>query len=152
MATPEELQRQVASFVRAFGLHQPERTACGQPMSTSEAHALDVLSERGPMRLTTLATELLLEKSTVSRLVASMTARGWVRSQEDSTDRRARLLRLTSAGGRAAARVAAARKEHFASVLAAIPRERRDHVIEVLEELGRASRSLKEGGSHAQTG
>ena len=152
MATPEELQQQLVSFVRAFGLHQPDRSACGQPISTSEAHALGVLAQRGGVRLTDLARELILEKSTVSRLVASMAGRGWVRIQEDANDRRARLIRLTAAGRRAAARLAAARSRHFEAILAAIVPERRDQVIEALEDLIRASRSLDRGEPDVQSG
>ncbi|MQA97184.1 MAG: MarR family transcriptional regulator, partial [Streptosporangiales bacterium] len=36
-ADPQELQQAVARFVRAFGLHQPDQTPCGQPIPTSEA-------------------------------------------------------------------------------------------------------------------
>lgn len=150
MATAEDLQRQLTDFVRAFGLHQPDRTACGQPISTSEAHALGVVAEVGAMRLSELAQELVLEKSTVSRLVASMAARGWIRTEHDATDRRARLISLTMSGRRAAARVAAARSRHFEGVLAAIAPDRRSQVIESLEELTRASRGVAKGEKDAE--
>ncbi len=34
------LQEQITAFIRAFGLHRPEQTPCGEPVSVAEAHAL----------------------------------------------------------------------------------------------------------------
>jgi DNA-binding MarR family transcriptional regulator len=149
-SSPEDLQRHLIDFVRAFGLHQPDTTACGQPISTSEAHALGVISDREGIRITDLAHELVLEKSTVSRLVRSMSDRGWVRSAGDAADRRARLLRLTASGRRAAARLASARATHFESVLGSIDPRRRDEVLGALAELTRAARFTRKGDSDAR--
>ena len=65
------------AFFRFFGLHKPDQTPCGQPVSVAEAHALMDL-EFGPMRQGELAVRLQLEKSTVSRLVRQMDAHGWI--------------------------------------------------------------------------
>lgn len=151
MDLSDDFQRQLVDFVRAFGLHQPDRTACGQPISTSEAHALSVLGNSGVLRVTELARALNLEKSTVSRLVSSMTQRGWIRSSSDAHDGRARLIGLTASGRRAAARLKAARASHLQAVLTAIDPARRDEVIDGLAELTRAARSIKEGGQHASS-
>lgn len=145
----EDFQRHLVDFVRAFGLHQPDRTACGQPISTSEAHALAVLGDTGPVRVTELARELNLEKSTVSRLVSSMAQRGWIKSATDAHDGRARLVGLTAAGRRAAARLKAARTDHLQGVLSAIDPTRRDDVINGLAELTRAARAIKQRGQRA---
>lgn len=152
MDAAREFQQQLTDFVRAFGLHQPDRTACGEPISTSEAHALGVLAEAGPKRVSELAHLLVLEKSTVSRIVASMAARSWIRTADDPADGRARLIGLTAHGRRAAARLASARGKHFGAVLAEIAPERRAHVIEALEELTRASRATMKGELNAHSG
>lgn len=39
----DALQDQIVGFIRAFGLHQPDRTPCGQPVPVSEAQALHEL-------------------------------------------------------------------------------------------------------------
>jgi hypothetical protein len=44
-----QLQAQMIAFVRAFGLHQGDRTPCGKPVSVAEAHALLELSQHGPL-------------------------------------------------------------------------------------------------------
>ena len=144
MADAVDLQRQLVEFVRAFGLHQPDRTACGQPISTSEAHALGVLADEAPLRISELAGRLILEKSTVSRLVSSLAEKGWIRTSPDPSDARARLIELSASGRRAAERLKAARNAHFESVLRAIAPGRRNAVIGGLAELTRAARSLDE--------
>ena len=40
-----ELARAMTALVRAFGLHRPEETPCGEPITVAEAHTLIDLSE-----------------------------------------------------------------------------------------------------------
>ncbi|HEY8544977.1 MAG TPA: MarR family transcriptional regulator, partial [Acidimicrobiales bacterium] len=88
----EALQRRLMTFVRAFGLHQPDRTPCGATVPVSEAHALAVLDEQGALPQGRLAGELGLTKSTVSRLVDQLERRGWARRQVGEGDGRQRLV------------------------------------------------------------
>jgi DNA-binding MarR family transcriptional regulator len=129
------LQGRITAFVRAFGLHQPDRTPCGTPVPTSEAHAVGELDRDGPLTQTTLAERLRLEKSTVSRLVAQLTGRGWVRRAEREGDGRLVWLELTPDGRRAAGELAVARAARFADLLRNIPAERRPAVIAALTTL-----------------
>lgn len=39
-------QEQMIGLMRAFGLHKPDQTPCGQPVAVAEAHALMVLTSR----------------------------------------------------------------------------------------------------------
>jgi DNA-binding MarR family transcriptional regulator len=104
-----DLQDSLVAFVRAFGLHQPETTPCGQPIPVSEAHALGELARAGTLGQLELGQRLNLQKSTVSRLVAQLLARGWVQREADQNDGRASLLRLTASGRQAATQLAEAR-------------------------------------------
>ena len=132
------LEEQMVAFVRAFGLHHPDETPCGQPMSTSEAHALSELAREAPLSQNGLAGLLRLDKSTVSRLVTRMVERGWVRREPDPGDGRAARLILTSHGAEAAGRLQAARSEKFRALLDAIPEERRASLLETLTTLTEA--------------
>ena len=137
------LQERVVAFIRAFGLHRPDETPCGKPISVSEAHALMELSRDAVVSQSELAARLGLEKSTVSRLVSQLAARGWVMRERDPGDGRALRLTLSEAGHRAAAALAAARREKFACVLERIPADERetvDRALEVLVEAMRGSR------------
>ncbi|GAA3446641.1 hypothetical protein Pve01_40010 [Planomonospora venezuelensis] len=128
----------MARFVRAFGLHQPDQTPCGQPVPTSEAHALGELARGGALRQSLLAHRLRLEKSTTSRLVTQLINRGWAERAPAPDDGRGVLVRLTPHGAEAAARLAAARAERFSAVLDRIPEGERADVLRALTVLTEA--------------
>lgn len=133
------LEQRLVSFVRAFGLHQPETTPCGQPMSVSEAHALAELHRHSSLGQKDLGALLRLEKSTVSRLVAKLDRRGWVQRAGSPTDARAVVLGLTPAGRRVATQLAGAREDRLARLLDAIPAGDRPLVLAALEILSDAA-------------
>lgn len=135
--TDLELQERMVALIRAFGLHKPDETPCGKPVSVAEAHALMELSRAGTLVQKELASRLTLEKSTVSRLVGMLEGRGWVERFRSRRDGRAMELKLTEAGMKTAGEIAEARRAKFARVLAAIPEEERESVLEsmrILEE------------------
>ena len=133
-----QLQARLIAFVRAFGLLRPDATPCGQPLSVSEAHALLELSRDAGLSQATLGERLRLEKSTVSRLVTQLQGRGWAERARDPTDRRAMQLHLTTSGRRIADQVAAARADHYATLLERIPPGERESVLHALEVLVQA--------------
>ena len=135
MSDEHRLQWQVAAFVRAFGLHQPDVTPCGQPVSVSAAHALMELEMGGPMSQRALAGRLRLEKSSVSRLVDQLVRRGWVVRDQAPETRRSVALALTDQGREAAGRVARARANRFAGILEKIPEAEREGVFRALDRL-----------------
>jgi DNA-binding MarR family transcriptional regulator len=137
-----DLQERMIALIRAFGLHKPDETPCGRPVSVAEAHALMELSRAETLVQKELASRLRLEKSTVSRLVGMLEGRGWVERSRSPRDRRAVELRLTDAGKRTAENIAGARRAKFDRVLQAIPEEERESVLEsmrILEEAMRES-------------
>ncbi|MEV4764908.1 MarR family transcriptional regulator [Micromonospora chokoriensis] len=133
------LQARITAFVRAFGLHQPDRTPCGTPVPASEAHAIGELDRDGPLTQSVLGERLRLEKSTVSRLVSQLTARGWVQRADGEGDARLVWLELTSDGRRAAGELAVARAARFADLLRSIPAAQRPGVIAALTTLVEAA-------------
>ncbi len=126
-------------FVRNLGLHQPDRTPCGQPLPVSEAHALTEIARDGELRQVELARRLRLEKSTVSRLVANLVGRSWVRRHAADDDGRGVLLELTGAGSAAAARLADARRARLGEVLDRLPETERGAVVRALALLAEAT-------------
>jgi DNA-binding MarR family transcriptional regulator len=136
-----ELQDAVMAFVRAFGLHRPDETPCGAPVPPSEAHALTVLAAGEPLTQTALAARLALRKSTVSRLVDQLAARGWAERRPSPGDARCRLVALTDAGLDAAEAVGRARRERMARLLDRIPEGERAAVLAALAALTEAARA-----------
>jgi DNA-binding MarR family transcriptional regulator len=133
-----DLAQSMVSLVRAFGLHRPTETPCGEAIPVGEAHALMDLAQDGPMSHGRLATCLRLEKSTVSRLVRQLEKRGWIERYGASGDGRVVLIRLTRKGRRAASRLDNARRAKFETLLAAIPTDKRSSTIAALEVLRKA--------------
>ena len=135
----EALQHRVVEFVRAFGLHRPDETPCGAPVPVSEAHALGVLAEAGPLSQNELAKHLHLTKSTVSRLIDQLTRRGWVERKPSDHDGRQRLIELTAAGRKSADQLASRRAERMQRLLDRIPVADRAAVIAALDALVEAA-------------
>lgn len=133
-----ELQEQMVALIRAFGLHEPDRTPCGEPMSVSEAHALMEMEVGHSLSQNQLAARLHLEKSTVSRLVMQLQARGWIRQETAPNDGRMRLISLTEAGERAAESLAEARRHKYKQLFEAIPEAEREAVFHALKVVIRA--------------
>lgn len=126
------LQEQMIVLVRAFGLHQGDRTPCGKPVSVAEAHTLLELSCHGPLPQHGLAAWLRLEKSTVSRLVAQLEQREWLARKRSADDKRVLLLTLTTEGRHIAGKLAEARRARFERLLAALPENEREPVLRAL--------------------
>lgn len=134
------LQSSLIALIRAFGLHQPDKTPCGQSVSVAEAYALMELAQIAPLSQGDLSKRLNLEKSTVSRLVGALSRRGWIERDRNPADRRIVEIQLTDTGKQAANTLSAARQLKFDQVLSAIPENRRDGVIDALNILVEAIR------------
>lgn len=132
-------QEALIRFVRNFGLHQPDRTPCGQPLPVSEAHGMVEIAREGRIRQVELARRLRLEKSTISRLVTNLVTRGWVHREAADDDGRGVLLVLTDAGATAAARQADARRDRLTALLDRIPDDERAVVVRALQTLAEAT-------------
>lgn len=128
-------EESMIGLIRSLGLHKPGTTPCGQPISVAEAHAVLDISREPGITQSGLALRLGLDKSTVSRLVVLLERRGWIERARSSSDARSINLRLTAAGRRANANLAAARRAKFERILRAIPPTRRGHITEALSTL-----------------
>jgi DNA-binding MarR family transcriptional regulator len=97
----------------------------GGPVSASEARALiELVSARG-IAQGELAGLLGLDKSTVSRLAATLERKGWIRRGRDEANQRYVRLYLTPAGGEAAGRVWRAWQARQARILASLSEDER---------------------------
>jgi DNA-binding MarR family transcriptional regulator len=109
------LRRLLRGLVRAGGLLESHDRS-GLRLSLSEIFALSELADVSTLSQQELADRLGLEKSTVSRLAASLEHRQWLSRDRDPANRRFYRLRLTPRGRQAAKRVGA----HFHAYHAAL--------------------------------
>jgi DNA-binding MarR family transcriptional regulator len=133
--SPIAFEQQIVALIRALGLHRPDETPCGAPISVGEAQALFELARDPGVSQNTLALRLRLEKSTVSRLAKMLEQRGWLDRLRDKGDTRLLRLRLTAAGAKAVQRLSASRRARFAKVFDAIPVHKRDALLDSLSLL-----------------
>jgi DNA-binding MarR family transcriptional regulator len=133
--SPVDFEEQIVGLIRALGLHRPDQTPCGAPISVGEAQALFEVSRSKGLSQNELAARLRLEKSTVSRLAKMLEQRGWLDRIRDKDDSRLLQLRLTAAGSKTVQRLAASRRARFAKVFEAIPTVKREAVLDSLSIL-----------------
>ena len=126
----DELHQALTDLVRVHLFRDRDRVCCFD-ISITQSHAFERLMRRGPMTLQELGHELFLDKSTISRMVASLERRGYVRRRPNPDDGRSVLLELTRRGAR---------------VAETIDRETRRDEAELLGDFdGEARRALTEG-------
>src|SRR3954454_22402426 len=95
----EELSLQLVKLVRGLrGLHVAVVDAGGHNVEPAGLGRLSAPAPPGPPRLSTLASVMCLDLSTVSRQVPALEKHGWVARTRDPEDHRAQLLELTPAG------------------------------------------------------
>ena len=98
---------------------------------------LALLQDAGPLRASDLVTRLGLDKSTVSRQVASLVDLGLVDRAPDPVDGRAQVLTPSAEGSARLARIREARRARWEADLADWPA---DDVVVLGELLGRLNR------------
>ena len=133
-----ELQTAVADLVRVYQFRDRDRICC-HDISVTQCHALETLVEHGPMRLSALAERLFLDKSTTSRVVATLVKKGYVEQGADAEDGRASVLRATRPGRNLCARITDDLVEQQKLLLEDLDPEVRSGVVQVLRRLARAA-------------
>lgn len=140
VATDDELGDAFVRVFRLRGVLDPTAAVPGLAASVSEIMALRRLQD-GELTQQDLGAYLQLEKSTVSRLVEAMTAKGWVEKTRDPTNRRYQRIHLTPHGRRAARDVRHAMHRRHQRILAGLSSAERQAVTTGLAILVRALES-----------
>ncbi|MBA5776346.1 MarR family transcriptional regulator [Stappia sp. F7233] len=124
-------------LVRELGFMN--RTLAGTDYSASAVHAVIEIGAAGRISAKALSEILLLEKSTVSRLVQSLVVRGLVCEARSEGDGRSKDLFLTGAGERLHAEIAAFAESRVRNALGQLPP---DEQLQVAEGMGAYSHAL----------
>jgi DNA-binding MarR family transcriptional regulator len=104
-------------------------------LSRTAASLLKFLSDRGPQRVTALATREQVAQPTMSVIIKRLGARGLVERRGDPDDRRVTLVAITPRGEQVLAERAQLRSRWFASRLAGLDEEDRRAVAAAAEKL-----------------
>ena len=137
------LRGAIRNLVRRFSLSErADVSCCG--MTVAQAATLEALHVRGPMRLSRLGVRLGIRPSTLTRNLERLVDRGWVERVADRDDLRARTVRLTRKGNRAAREVERQELRFAAAVLERVSADSRRTVLGGLEQLLLALRQATE--------
>ena len=150
-AEQHQLAWLLLEFTRAFGLHRPDLGLPSAHVSFSEALALaELVHAPAALSQQQLAERLRLEKSTVSRLTASLQQRGLVTRARDPANRRWSKVALTPQGQVAAAELIARFHRRHQRLFAAMRPNERQALATGLTALVRAAAA--DTGTHASAG
>ncbi len=139
------LQAAVAELVRVYQFRDRDRICC-HDISVTQCYALETLVEHAPMRLSALADKLFLDKSTTSRVIATLVKKTYVEQRADATDGRAIALHVTPAGRRLYKRITDDLVDQHKQLLQDLDPEVRRGVVQVIRGLARAADSRFRSG------
>jgi DNA-binding MarR family transcriptional regulator len=144
----EDLYAALSELVRVYQ-YRDRDTICCYDVSVTQCYAIEALLRRGPSGLSDLAGELYLDKSTTSRVVATLERKGYVARASHPQDGRAVVLSVTAAGRRLHEKIRKDLVEEERKLLADFPPEVRKAAPELLRRLARAAASRSGRGPAA---
>lgn len=132
-----ELQDALSDLIRVVQFRDRDR-ACCYDLSVSQCYALRAVVQDGPMGVNDLAAELVLEKSSASRLAAGLVEQGLVVKIPDPDDARAVRLEATPRGRAIHERIARDLAAEYGSVLDDFSDAERERVVVAVRRLAEA--------------
>ncbi len=138
-----DVRRAARRLVRELNLLDDGLCCAG--FSYSECHLLTELEIMGQATASELGERLVLEKSTMSRLVNSLIGRGLVEFRDDPADRRRRMLNLTVAGREANCSINQIANQQVQSALGLVTPADREVVVDGLNRYSKALRYARLG-------
>ena len=144
------LQAAVADLVRVYQFRDRDRICC-HDISVTQCYALETLAAHGPMRLSALAERLFLDKSTTSRVIGTLTKKGYVEQRADTNDGRAVTLSATRAGRNLYIRIIGELVSQQRQLLEDLDPKVRSGVVQVVQRLAQAAHVRFRSGFSVET-
>ena len=132
------LHEALSELVRVYQFRDRDRICC-HDISVTQCYALEALIRRGPSGLNELAAELYLDKSTASRVVATLERKRYVSRAPHPEDGRAIVLTVTPAGRRLCERIRTDLIAEARQLLEDFEPEVRDAAARLILRLARAA-------------
>ncbi|MBI4839625.1 MAG: MarR family transcriptional regulator [candidate division NC10 bacterium] len=139
----ERLHRLTKELIRRYQFRDWNQICC-YGISISQCHILDVLAEEGDLTMQQLAKRMFKSISTMTRVVAQLVRRGYVKRHQDPEDRRIVHVSITPQGKAIAAAINRDLIETQRAILKAIPSDQWAGAFKVLEALAQGARRWQE--------
>jgi MarR family 2-MHQ and catechol resistance regulon transcriptional repressor len=117
---------------------------CCYGISISQSHILDTLAEEGDLSMQQLARRMFKSVSTMTRVVAQLVRRGYVKRRQVPEDRRVVHVSITPQGKAIVGAVNRDLIETQKAILQAIPAQQWEGAFKMLEALARGARRWQE--------
>ncbi len=105
---------------------------------------LEALLHKGPMPVSTLGAKVLLTSGSITTAVDRLERRGLVQRGGDATDRRARIVHLTTGGRKLIRKLFAEHEKAMEKAVSALEPEDRAILTRLLRKLGRSAEEMFE--------
>ena len=138
----DEAVTRVSRAARSPRLHQLMGEHAKVELGEHLHLTLAMLGAGQPLRVSDLATQLDVERSTVSRRVTELVRLGLVKRSTDQNDRRAAVLELTRSGERALARIQGAWHRTLLEITSSWPVKQRTETTTSLTRLAERLETL----------
>ena len=137
-ADARELHRALAELIRVYQFRDRDRICC-HGLSVSQCYALDAIVRSDGLSVNHLAAELVVDKSTVSRVVKGLQEKGMVIKGKHPDDGRVAVLRPSQHGCRVHAMLEEEILAQEEEILSHVDPLVRAHLTQALHALARAA-------------
>jgi DNA-binding MarR family transcriptional regulator len=136
-------RRTLRALERELGMALESQTVCCG-VTLAQCHALLEIADSGTITAGELAMGLSLDKSTMSRTMSGLEARGWVERSEDPANRRRAFVSLSAEGRKRVAEIDELCNATYGRLLAAMDGDSRRSMLEGSAVLARSLTALRE--------
>lgn len=143
-ADAKALHEALSDLVRVYQFRDRDRICC-YDISVTQCYALEALAGADGMTLGQLAAQLYLDKSTASRVVDALVAKGYAERRPHPQDGRALQLVISAQGRHLYERIDADLLGEVEAVVAGFPPDVRGALHEMLGRLTRAAAARMRG-------
>jgi DNA-binding MarR family transcriptional regulator len=139
----ERLHRLTKELIRRYQFRDWNQICC-YGISISQCHILDALAEEGDLTMQQLARRMFKSESTMTRVVAQLIRRGYVKRRQDPDDRRVVHVSITPQGKAIVAAINRDLVQTQEAILQSIPADQWEGAFKVLEALAQGARRWQE--------
>ena len=136
---------------RALEAHA-HKSIASQPICPSDFAVLEVVLHKGPLPVNAIGRKVLLTSGSITVAVDRLEAQGLVERRAHPTDRRARVVHLTTKGKRLITGIFAEHERDMERAASALTASERTTLVRLLKKLGfDAERALREAAQEQAT-
>jgi DNA-binding MarR family transcriptional regulator len=125
--------------------------AVDESITIPQFRLLVVLRTRGPVKLTSLAEQLAVNPSTVTRMVDRLVASGLISREVNPASRRELVVALTGSGTQVVDEVTQRRRQEIARIVSRIPPATRQDLVHALRAFSAAGNEMSAADQAAPT-